>query len=244
MGIIRNFLKSHMQNAPARTVPGVTTANRVANILQDIQGIGCRIEKPTDREGLGWHIVVDGYSTDIDYPDGSIGGLGGLKAITKTETAAAIKGGSGTLSGTWAGNFAATPNIETNPKILEASTNGILVKEGYAGVFNVHMTLEGTLDMSDWGTDWYVEALVRIGGTPEPIAWTMFHDAPPSTNSPDYVADKVVEENSTSSCIFVDATDGDVLVDASWNTRAANGTSQLILREFTLELSELIDAAV
>lgn len=70
MGIVRNFLKSHMPNAPSRTVPGVTTANRVANILQDIQGIGCRIEKPTDREGLGWHVVVDG-STDIANPDGS-----------------------------------------------------------------------------------------------------------------------------------------------------------------------------
>ena len=263
MGIIRNFLKSHMQNAPARTVPGVTTANRVANILQDIQGIGCRIEKPTDREGLGWHIVVDGYSTDIDYPDGSIGGLGGLKAITKTETAAAIKGGSGTLSGTWAGNFAATPNIETNPDILQATTNGILVKSGYAGVFNVHMTLQGTINTVDVGSDWYVEALVRIGGTPEPIAWTMFYEAPSSTNAVVFpvwthteptltqsvigsysIGDKTEEENSTSSCIFVDATAGDVLVDASWATRAANGTSQLILREFTLELSELIDAAV
>ena len=243
MGIVRNFLKTHQNDAPSRTVPGVGDANRITNILQDIQGIGCRIEKPTDRDGLGWHIVVDG-STDIESPDGSILPYGGVKAITKTNTASTIKGGAGTLSGTWAGNFVAVPDIETNPNVLQATTNGILVKDGYAGVFKVHMTLEGTMEMTDWGTDWYVEALVRIGGTPEPIAWTMFHDAPTSTNSPTDVGDEVVEENSTSSCIFVDATAGDVLVDLSWTTRAANGSSTIILREFTLELSELIDAAV
>tara|TARA_R110000751_G_scaffold138798_2_gene242493 strand:+ start:5114 stop:5917 length:804 start_codon:yes stop_codon:yes gene_type:complete len=265
MPAINGFLKStHAPGDPSRGVPGAGDANTVANVLNDIQGVGCRIEKPMDRGGLGWHIVVDG-STDISYPDGSNGptALSFSKAITKTETAGAIKGGAGSLNGTWAGNFTAAPNIETNPSILEASTNGIIVKEGFAGVFKVHMTLQGTIATVDVGSDWYLEALVRIGGTPEPIAWTMFYEAPSSTNAVVFpvwthteptltqsvigsysIGDKTIEENSTSSCIFVDATAGDVLVDLKWKTRAANGASYIILREFTLELSELITAPV
>ena len=143
---------------------------------------------------------------------------------------------------------------------MEATTNGILVKSGYAGVFVVHMTCYGSLEMTDWGSDWVASAQVRIGGAATTVNWSMFHRATSSANNvifPIYdpplvvdvpgsynVSDLVIEENSTSSSIFVDASGGDVLVDVNWSTQAPNGSTQIMLREFTLELSELIDAAV
>lgn len=42
---------------------------RVFNVLEDIQGVNCRIEKPVDAEGRGWRIIVDG-SGDEAPPDG------------------------------------------------------------------------------------------------------------------------------------------------------------------------------
>jgi len=60
---IANWLKNTFKKGdPVRAVPDAEWCNRVANILQDIRGIGCRIEKPTDANGFNWCIIVDGSS--------------------------------------------------------------------------------------------------------------------------------------------------------------------------------------
>ena len=264
MPAINGFLKStHAPGDPSRGVPGAGDANTVANVLNDIQGVGCRIEKPMDRGGLGWHIVVDG-STDISYPDGSTGptALSFSKAITKVSADSVLKGGAGSQYGTWAGSFVSPAEIETNPTILEATTNGILVKAGHAGVFIVHMSLLGTISRSNFGADWYVDAKIRIATAPTKAVWHMFYRQPVSSNTTtfpvwshteptltedsigvDHVDDMTMEENSTTSAIFVNAMTGDVLLDVAWQTSAPNGSSTIILREFTVELSELVTAA-
>jgi len=67
--MLRNFLSRFRAGDPVAKVANVRQANRVANILEDITGIGCRIAKPTDAEGKGWQIIVDG-SSDVQPPDG------------------------------------------------------------------------------------------------------------------------------------------------------------------------------
>jgi len=68
MGVIHHFLRNTFKGKePLRQYCSFRWHNRVANILQNIQGVGLRIEKPTDGEGLGWKIINDG-STDIDSP--------------------------------------------------------------------------------------------------------------------------------------------------------------------------------
>lgn len=77
-GRIANFLKStHKQGDPARGVPGARDANTIANILNDISGLGCRILKPMDRGGLGWRIVIDGGSDEVYPPTFPVVGFGG-----------------------------------------------------------------------------------------------------------------------------------------------------------------------
>ena len=56
---------------PLRKVSNARQANRLANIWNDITGIGCRIDKPINAEGRGWHIIVDG-SSDITPPAGVV----------------------------------------------------------------------------------------------------------------------------------------------------------------------------
>lgn len=70
MGRIFNWLKNtHKPGDPSRLVPSTADANRIANILQDIVGVGCRIDKPINNDGYGWRIIIDG-SSDGDYPVG------------------------------------------------------------------------------------------------------------------------------------------------------------------------------
>lgn len=70
MSVLANWLRNNFkQGDPTRIVADHLQANRIANILQDIQGLGCRIEKPTDADGRGWKIIIDG-SSDITPPDG------------------------------------------------------------------------------------------------------------------------------------------------------------------------------
>ena len=56
---------------PLRKVANAVQTRRVRRILNDIQGIGCRVIKDTTKEGHGWRIVVDGTGTDIPFPDGT-----------------------------------------------------------------------------------------------------------------------------------------------------------------------------
>ena len=67
VGFLRNTFRAGM---PLRIVANHRQQNRIANILSDIVGVGCRIEKPINAEGRGWRIVIDGTS-DEEYPDGS-----------------------------------------------------------------------------------------------------------------------------------------------------------------------------
>ena len=61
---MRNFLKIFWPEEPLRKVANVRQQNRIANILNDIKGVGCTIQKDYGREGRGWKIVVDGISSD------------------------------------------------------------------------------------------------------------------------------------------------------------------------------------
>lgn len=53
------YISLYKSGDPVRAVGNVQDHNRVANILNDIEGIGCHVEKPTNGEGRGWKIVVD-----------------------------------------------------------------------------------------------------------------------------------------------------------------------------------------
>jgi len=68
MSAIHNFFHRFLPEAPLRVVANVRDALRIRNILEDIEGVYCRIEKPIDREGKGWKIIVDG-SSDIEPPE-------------------------------------------------------------------------------------------------------------------------------------------------------------------------------
>jgi hypothetical protein len=76
MGALHNFLRNNFREGEwVGRVCGPRWGNRVANILQDLQGVNCKIQKPTNQEGRGWRIIVDGtsdVSTDIPAPWGSV----------------------------------------------------------------------------------------------------------------------------------------------------------------------------
>lgn len=61
--------------------------DRVANILNDIQGIGCRIEKPRHADGRGWLVIVDG-SSDISDSDFKLPGDSDVVKCTENDTCA------------------------------------------------------------------------------------------------------------------------------------------------------------
>lgn len=58
-------------NDPLRKVSCVRQTRRVRRILNDLQGIGCRVVKDVTKEGHGWRIIVDGIGSDIPFPDGT-----------------------------------------------------------------------------------------------------------------------------------------------------------------------------
>lgn len=65
-----NFLnEDYRPEDPLRKVVSARQQRRIARILNDFQGVNCRVEKPSDAEGRGWRIVVDG-TTDIEDPRG------------------------------------------------------------------------------------------------------------------------------------------------------------------------------
>lgn len=68
--MIINWLRTWLPETPLRLVANVRQMNRIANILNGIQGVNCRIIKPTNAEGKGWMIVVDG-SSDLKPEPGS-----------------------------------------------------------------------------------------------------------------------------------------------------------------------------
>ena len=63
--ILRNFLRRFVPGDPVYIVADTKNLNRMANILEDIEvvgtnGISAEISKPTDAEGRGWIIAIDG----------------------------------------------------------------------------------------------------------------------------------------------------------------------------------------
>jgi hypothetical protein len=69
MSRLRGFLRRFRAGDPVARVCDTTHHNRVAQVLEDLQGMGCRIHKPTD--GSPWYIIVDG-TTDLPFPDNSM----------------------------------------------------------------------------------------------------------------------------------------------------------------------------
>jgi hypothetical protein len=64
--ILNNWLRRYRAGAAlCRFCP--RSWNRVANVLESIEGVGCRIEKTEN--GWGWQIIVDGTS-DYEPPSG------------------------------------------------------------------------------------------------------------------------------------------------------------------------------
>lgn len=86
-----NWLRTFLPETPLRLVANVRQMNRIANILNNIQGVNCRIIKPTNDEGKNWLIVVDGGTdvgptdeNDEHYPTPFSGGSGSSAPTHKT----------------------------------------------------------------------------------------------------------------------------------------------------------------
>lgn len=67
---IRGFLRKMRRGEPLNTEATSRLLNRIFNILESLSGEGCTIEKPLDREGLGWRIVIDGIHSDLEPAGG------------------------------------------------------------------------------------------------------------------------------------------------------------------------------
>ena len=61
-GFLRKMQKGMPLNAEATTL----LLNRIFNILEGLAGEGCSVNKPLDRKGLGWKIVIDGNHSDLE----------------------------------------------------------------------------------------------------------------------------------------------------------------------------------
>jgi hypothetical protein len=68
MGANINFWQQLRRGDPLKKFCNHFAFNRVYNVLEDIQGVNCRVVKPLNNEGRGWRIVVDGTS-DVQTPD-------------------------------------------------------------------------------------------------------------------------------------------------------------------------------
>lgn len=68
--ILDNWLRRYRAHSPlCRFDP--QSWNRIANVLESIEGVGCRIEKTEN--GWGWQIIVDGNSDTEPPPDSKSG---------------------------------------------------------------------------------------------------------------------------------------------------------------------------
>jgi len=83
---IRGYLWRFSKGDPVAKVCNTTHHNRVAQILEDIVGVGLRIEKNTD--GSPWRIIYDGVTSDEKPADDS-----------------APAGGGGVLGFPWGSNY-------------------------------------------------------------------------------------------------------------------------------------------
>ena len=65
----RGLFKQIPPGTPARLVANVEETNFIRNFLNDLQGIGCRVIIPPDKNGMGARIVVDGNSDEEPPPN-------------------------------------------------------------------------------------------------------------------------------------------------------------------------------
>ena len=68
---VSGFLRKLERGKPLNAEVTSQLLNRIYNILESLSGEGCCVEKPLDRKGLGWKIVVDGAHSDLE-PAGRI----------------------------------------------------------------------------------------------------------------------------------------------------------------------------
>lgn len=102
------WFKTYAPGTPVRQVANVEENNRIRNILNDIQGVGCRIEKPRGANGLGWRIIVDNR-TDLDpIPDSSVGSDTGQIPVKPYDLMNAVGVPRGGIIA-WSGTIAAIP---------------------------------------------------------------------------------------------------------------------------------------
>ncbi len=83
--VLRNWLRRFIKGDPVNKVCDTRNMNRIANILEDLEvfgtnGIRAAINKPTNAEGMGWSIQIDGglcakkLPFDIEkLPSGNLG---------------------------------------------------------------------------------------------------------------------------------------------------------------------------
>jgi hypothetical protein len=64
-----NIFKLWKPGTPARTICNIEDENFMRNVFNDIQGVNCRIDKPTHNGGMGWRIIV-GDGSDVERPSG------------------------------------------------------------------------------------------------------------------------------------------------------------------------------
>lgn len=69
MANLVNFFGVFRKGAPVAVTANAENITRLGRALAGLEGIGCRIEKPTAFGGFGWKIIVDG-SSDIEPPPG------------------------------------------------------------------------------------------------------------------------------------------------------------------------------
>ncbi|MBP5545171.1 MAG: hypothetical protein ILM98_13935 [Kiritimatiellae bacterium] len=67
--ILGGFFKRFRKGDSLHKAVTKDNLDKLFNILEDIQGVNCRIEKPTDAEGKGWRIVIDGSSDELPPGD-------------------------------------------------------------------------------------------------------------------------------------------------------------------------------
>ena len=63
---ISGFLRKLQRGQPLNEEVTSRLLNRIYNILENLAGVGCVVEKPLNRKGLGWKIVVDGAHSDLE----------------------------------------------------------------------------------------------------------------------------------------------------------------------------------
>lgn len=63
---ISGYLRKMKKGEPLNQEATCQLLNRIYNILEGLAGEGCTVEKPLDRKGLGWKIVVDGCHSDLE----------------------------------------------------------------------------------------------------------------------------------------------------------------------------------